>query len=173
MDDLGDTMIFGNTQLLPPKFNSSPLKSDRNPIGKVIFQPPIFQGYIKLRGCILIILFIFPDFPECGLGKSCELLRMKPPLWGLARATFRHWCHSLAAVYSGSEMYPIGDRMFFFLRRGNTRISIKIKSLQFFLHFVHQLFIVWKKIINSCGQLSPVFEIVRAKLFSTLPKKRF
>ncbi len=35
------------------KFNSSPLKSYRNPIGKAkVFQPPFFRGYVKLLGGI-------------------------------------------------------------------------------------------------------------------------
>ena len=32
-----------------PKFNSSPLKSYL-PNRKVVFQPPFFRGYVKLRG---------------------------------------------------------------------------------------------------------------------------
>ena len=36
----------------PPKFNSSPLKSYRNPIGKDRLPTTIFQGQtVKLRGC--------------------------------------------------------------------------------------------------------------------------
>ena len=34
-------------QLTLPKFNSSPLKSYQNPMGKV-FQPPFLMGYVKL-----------------------------------------------------------------------------------------------------------------------------
>ncbi len=33
----------------PPKFNSSPLKSYLSN-RKVVFQPPFFRGYVKLRG---------------------------------------------------------------------------------------------------------------------------
>ena len=35
-----------------PKFNSSPLKSYRNPIGKLSSNYHFFRGYVKLRGCI-------------------------------------------------------------------------------------------------------------------------
>ena len=48
-----DGVLVGNfpVKRLPTwKFNSSPLKfchSNR----KVVFQPPIFKGYVKLRGC--------------------------------------------------------------------------------------------------------------------------
>ena len=48
------TMITSSTFLTqyPPKFNSSPLQSDRDPIGKD-HLPTIFQGKnVKLQGCI-------------------------------------------------------------------------------------------------------------------------
>ena len=41
-----------------PKFNSSPLKSYRNPIGKdrLLFQPPLFTGELLNFGGVCIIL---------------------------------------------------------------------------------------------------------------------
>ena len=48
-----DTEPYIYIYIPPPKFNSSPLKSYRNPIGKAnVFQPPFFRGKlaVKLRG---------------------------------------------------------------------------------------------------------------------------
>ena len=43
----------------PPKFNSSPLKSYRAPIGKDRLPTNIFQGYVKLRGGSIYIYIIY------------------------------------------------------------------------------------------------------------------
>ena len=43
-----------------PKFNSSPLKSYQNPIGKeLVFQQPFFGGYVKLRGGYIYIHILY------------------------------------------------------------------------------------------------------------------
>ena len=43
-----------------PKFNSSPLKSYQNPIGKeLVFQQPFFGGYVKLRGGYIYIYIYY------------------------------------------------------------------------------------------------------------------
>ena len=50
IDSFFNMAIFG---YLRPKFDSSPLKSYQNPIGKEkVFQPPFFTGYVKFQGCI-------------------------------------------------------------------------------------------------------------------------
>ena len=36
-----------------PKFNIPP-EELHGPNGKVVFQPPFFRGYVKLRGCVYI-----------------------------------------------------------------------------------------------------------------------
>ena len=56
-----------------PKFNSSHLKIGL-PKRKLVFQPPIFRGYVKLRGVLLdsspflnalnaVVKFLFPVDP--------------------------------------------------------------------------------------------------------------
>ena len=43
-----------------PKFNSSPLKIGLLPKKEtIVFQPPFFRGYVKLRGCINIFMMIY------------------------------------------------------------------------------------------------------------------
>ena len=44
--------FLGEPAVTPPKFNSSPLNSYL-PNRKVVFQPPFFRGYVKLRRCKL------------------------------------------------------------------------------------------------------------------------
>ena len=52
-------------KITPPKFNSSPLKTYRNPIGKACLPTTIFQGLaVKLRGCKHVFLDRMVDGPN-------------------------------------------------------------------------------------------------------------
>ena len=61
----------GCNMFYPLKFNSSPLKSYL-PNRKVVFQPPLLRGYVKLQGCTYLIWDIHP-FSFNKINKSCSI----------------------------------------------------------------------------------------------------
>ena len=91
--------------LYPPKFNSSPLKSYRNPIGKDRLPTTIFQGpAVKLRGHILFHTSLGLLLPQScqhyititrWLFQICFIFTPKP--WGndpILTSIFFRWVES-------------------------------------------------------------------------------